>query len=62
MPQLKRAPRMRRSIDFEIDQYEALKLEAERTRRNVQGLIDFIVDQYLQSVTDVNPLARDMYE
>ena len=53
--------KVRRSVDFDNDQYEALKLEAQRTRRTTQGMIDFIVDGYLQTVTDVNPIAQEIF-
>ena len=53
--------KIRRSVDFDTDQYEALKMDAERTRRSTQGLLDFIIDQYLQGVTDVNPKAKEIF-
>ena len=53
--------KLRRSVDFDKDQYEALKLEAKRTSRTTQGMIDHLIGTHLQSVTEVNPLAKEIY-
>lgn len=42
--------RFRRSMDFDVKVYAALRSEAKRTKRSIQGMMDIIMLDYMKRV------------
>ena len=50
--------RFRRSMDFDVVVYAAIKAEAKRTNRSIQGMMNVIMQDYIKRVRNPSKEVR----